>query len=58
MPAVTEEAKRARRARDRARSDKLRKERAVKGLKRIELWAPPEHHDAIRAYAASLEKTP
>lgn len=38
-----------------ARGAKLRAERAAKGLKRCEVWARPEHHEAIKAFARELE---
>lgn len=33
----------------------LRERRAALGLVRLELWARPEHHAAIRGYAAALQ---
>lgn len=35
----------------------LRARRAALGLVRLELYARPEHHARIKAYAARLEKT-
>ena len=37
-----------------ARGAKLRAERAAQGLKRCEVWARPEHHDAIKMFAREL----
>lgn len=37
------------------RQDKLRKGRESTGLKRCEVWAKPEHHAQIRAYAKALQ---
>lgn len=34
----------------------LRERRAALGLVRLELYARPEHHARIKAYAAKLEK--
>jgi len=41
-----------------ARVAALRERRAAEGLTRLELWARPEHHARIRAYAARLAKSP
>lgn len=38
-----------------ARGAKLRAERAAQGLKRCEVWARPEHHEAIKAFARELD---
>lgn len=38
-----------------ARGAKLRADRAAQGLKRCEVWARPEHHEAIKAFARELE---
>lgn len=38
-----------------ARSQRLRAERAANGLAEVRgIWARPEHHDAIKAFAKSL----
>lgn len=37
-----------------ARGAKLRAERAARGLRRCEVWARPEHHEAIKAFAREL----
>jgi hypothetical protein len=37
-------------------AERLRKREA--GLKPLELWAKPEHHEAIKAYATKLYKNP
>lgn len=48
----------------RNRVAELRQRRAAAGLARVEVWAHPDDHPAIRAYAARLarkrekEKTP
>lgn len=34
---------------------RLREQRRALGLKRLELWAKPEHHDKIKAYAETLK---
>jgi len=36
----------------------LRERRAAFGLARLEVWARPEHHAQIRAYAAALHNAP
>jgi len=36
----------------------LRERRAAFGLARLEVWARPEHHALIRAYAAALHDAP
>lgn len=37
-------------------AERLRKREA--GLKPLEVWAKPEHHEAIKAYARKLDKKP
>lgn len=37
-------------------AQRLRKREA--GLKPLEVWAKPEHHEAIKAYARKLDKKP
>lgn len=39
-----------------ARVAALRERRAAEGLTRLELWARPEHHARIKAYAERLAK--
>lgn len=58
MTAVTPEAKRARRESDRARKQALREQRAAEGLAEVRgIWAPKEHHAAIKEAAAkALDK--
>jgi hypothetical protein len=34
----------------------LRARRSREGLVRLEVWALPEHHEAIKAYVAKLNK--
>lgn len=34
----------------------LRARRSREGLVRLEVWALPEHHEAIKAYAATLNR--
>lgn len=35
-------------------AERLRKREA--GLKPLEVWAKPEHHEAIKAYAAKIDQ--
>jgi len=35
-----------------------RKRRRALGLTPLEVWAKPEHHEAIKAYARKLDKKP
>jgi hypothetical protein len=39
-----------------ARVAALRERRAAEGLTRLELWARPEHHARIKAYAELVAK--
>ena len=39
-----------------ARVAALRERRAAEGLTRLELWARPEHHARIKAYAERLAR--
>lgn len=41
-----------------ARVAALRERRVADGLARLELWARPEHHARIRAYAERLRRLP
>ncbi|WP_294636614.1 hypothetical protein [uncultured Aquabacterium sp.] len=43
---------------DKTAAERKRREREDKrcaGLKRLELWLPPEQHDAVRKFAQSLD---
>jgi len=39
------------------RQEALKKKRKDAGLSRLEIYAPPDHHNKIKDYAAKLSKT-
>ena len=59
MTDITEAPKRGRKPEPRKaiaeRQEKLRNGREAAGLTRCEVWAKPEHHAHIKAYAKALQ---